>query len=146
MSIAYYRNFKNRNSLRFGVSAGEYRFWELKNHWNGTHGGLNQENIVRLPVYTVELGYRITMPIGRALPYFENIIAGEALTHGLHTIRDLNMSYKGRVGFLKPLNNYMTLNVNGFFKTGITRYDTAELGDTYRPYAIGMEAGIMFFL
>lgn len=143
-SIAYYKRVGKWHGIKLGGSYGEYRYWELGQGSTGSHNLTGFERTLTHRAWAVELGHRLIIPIGRAMPYIENNILGERLPSEYATISPNNIAYKARVGILSKISSSMFLNFNAFFKTGLTQYnEVAELPKTYRPYAIGLELGLM---
>lgn len=142
IGFSLYRNFNQRNSLKIGVGASSYRYWERGQAGNGGGGFGPYEFINRWSFYGISLGYRyIFNSENRVNVFLENDFVYEI---PLDVNRNITSGFaiQPKIGAIVKLNNNWNFIAQGYYKSSLTAYSDKGWGKEYKPYAYGIQLGI----
>ncbi len=149
IGVAYQINPKNQLAILTGYS--EFGYHERGFASPGS-GVFSYERDVIWKFWGIELEHRSTLyRIGRASLFlgnglrFETPFANDKEINKDEVLKNIGISYNGRLGVAYSLSPRLSILGNGIFKTSLLKYNrvapVAEHND-YQPYGIGGEIGI----
>lgn len=143
LEISYARSLNFKNDLLIGVGVTQYKYWEKGLASPGGPGLVPYEQVVDFGYYNIWLGHRFTPTKNKIKPFLENNIVYEFLASPSETLRFGGLALKSKLGAIANISERLDLNINGFFKSAIGKYNSGNFErGRYVPYSYGLEIGI----
>jgi len=141
-SLNLYRELNQENSLKLGLGASSYRYWEkgLAGDGGGTSSPYELTN--RWSFYGISLGYRYIFKTEKKVRFFlENDFIYEVPTEDYPLLKS-GLAIQPKIGGILSINSNWSIIAQGFYKSALTVYSDKDFGKDYRPYAYGIQFGI----
>lgn len=146
--INYYRSINPNNEFEIGTGLSQYSFDESGYYTPGGGEYLSYNFTVNFDYFVFSIGHRYAFLNAKKIrPYLENNLMYELL---LKKNNDYDTNFKiGGIavkfmaGVRIDISNYVYLNVQTVFKSGVLRYNkNGNHLDSYIPYGYGVEIGV----
>ena len=141
-SLNIYRELNKKNSMKVGLGASSYRYWEsgLTGDGGGTFSPYELTN--RWSFYGIFIGYRYIFNSEKKVSFFiENDFVYEIPTEDYPLLKS-GLAIQPKIGAIFSLNGNWSILAEGFFKSALTSYSDKDFGKDYKPYAYGIQLGI----
>ena len=143
IELGIYRDLNAKNSFKIGIGVSSYKFWE--EGMAGTGGGdyLPFQQTVRHSFYNISAGFRhIFNDQTKVKVFFEPNMLYEIPVKDYYLLPKNGVAAKLKLGTLINLSNKWGLIAEGFYQSGITRYNERDFGKDYIPFAYGLQFGL----
>lgn len=149
LGLAYQINERNQLTVLTGYS--EFGYYEKGFSSIGSGSfSYNHEKMWEFWGVEIEHGLKI-LSMGKTSLFlgngirFETPLNDDTEKYNMQVLKDIGMSYNGRLGVEYQLMQRLSIVGNGLFKTSIFKYNKAEAVldyNDYKPYGVGGEIGI----
>jgi len=146
-NLGLFRKLNSRNEIKFGIGVSQYRHWEKGLASPGGPTLIPYEQTMDFNYYNFSIGHQYKFKSsGKIKPYLENSIIYDRLQHESNILTKGGLAIKTSLGALLKVSNKMYINLDGFFKSGITKYNKNDYSNKFIPFAYGIEFGVGFDL
>lgn len=148
LDLSVYRNLNRNNSLKVGVGFSSYKFWESGGISPGSGGLSPYETTRELKYFTISTGYRHIFETSKLIsPFFQADLLFEIHrdenSDESYFLKKTGIAVKPQIGFVVRVSKSFNILVDGFYKTGVVKYNKESiLDENYIPYGYGLEVGM----
>lgn len=141
INFSLYRGFNKKNSLKIGLGSFSYRYFEKGMASTGGRDFLPYESTRRKSFYGLHIGLRhIFTPLKKFELFLENDFIYEISVVNYGLIKN-GFAIQPKIGAIINISDNWSVIVEGFYKSGITKYNKENFGKDYIPYAYGLQLG-----
>lgn len=147
LGVSILKPVGQKDEILVGLTFVEYNFYEKGTGSQGGPVNVPYEITISSKYAGAHLGYRwIFTDEGRTRPYWSNGFSAELNTDGSYTLKTLGLSFVTRLGCEHQIQENLSLNMSGGYRTALTRYNNERLHKGYYPYAYGIELGLIWLI
>lgn len=143
INLSVYRALNKNNELKIGVGFSGYRFWEKGLASPGDTRLLPYEIIQGLYYFNFSAGFRhLFVTKNQFTPFFETGILYEMLPYENYLLKNSGIAIQSQAGIILKFTDKWSLIIDGFYKTGIIKYNKREFKPDYIPFGYGIQVGM----
>jgi hypothetical protein len=138
--LSLYRNWNAKNSLKIGVGFSVYKSFEKGLY---LFDNTPYETTREFKYVAFSTGYkRIFSTNSLIRPFFEAELLFEMYRGGSDYFKKWGVAIKPQVGAQVKISDKLVVVLDGFYKSGIVKYNAFNYNRDYIPFSYGVEVGM----
>ena len=142
--FSLYRTLSEKSSVKIGIGSSTYRFWQLIFSSEGSGPPvIPNETVEEFDYFSLSVGYRHVFGSAKLFrPFFETDFFVEIHEGESEFFKKCGVAVKPQIGALISVSENLAFVVDGFYKSGIMKYNKTTYSGDYIPYGYGVEVGV----